>query len=122
MSIYRTTTSSLFITFIAILFSPILLAAEYPPDSGGDSSSDVVDSPLAHYAELALMLIPQRKSNIKQRLRRACRFLPMPLSIGWSTDSEEEMVSDKLIPGLRIIDVKSGATRKVRSAWMHALY
>ena len=67
--------------------------------------------------------MPMPKSDIVQKLRSACGFLPMPLSLGWETStSHEKLVSETLVPGLVLSDIASGATREVRAAWMHSLY
>ncbi|KAF8193864.1 hypothetical protein K438DRAFT_826599 [Mycena galopus ATCC 62051] len=92
-------------------------------------SSDSANSPIplgnsvANYVELAALVVPQRKLGVKDRLRPACTFLPMPLSLGWDADpKDDEAPPDSMVPGLLLSDMESGATRLVTARWMHALY
>ncbi|KAF8193868.1 hypothetical protein K438DRAFT_1828190 [Mycena galopus ATCC 62051] len=88
-----------------------------------DSSNIITASSVASYVELAALVIPQRKLGLKDKLRRACAFLPMPLSLGWDADPEEEEAPpDSTVPGLLLSDMGSGATRFVTARWMHSLY
>ncbi|KAJ6626140.1 hypothetical protein B0H10DRAFT_2211331 [Mycena sp. CBHHK59/15] len=78
---------------------------------------------LPNYVELAAIVIPPRKLGLPERIRPACTFLPMPLSLGWDADpGEEELPADATVPGLLLSDIGSGATRPVTARWMHALY
>ncbi|KAJ7083427.1 hypothetical protein C8R44DRAFT_903839 [Mycena epipterygia] len=78
---------------------------------------------LQKYVELAALVVPQRKLGLRDRIRRACGFLPMPLSLGWDSDPEDEdFPVDSQVPGLLLSDIASGATRVVTAHWMHALY
>lgn len=80
-------------------------------------------SSVANYVELAALVLPSRQLGINDKLRRACPFLPMPLSLGWDTDpGDEETPPDSTVRGLYLSDIKSGATRLVTARWMHALY
>ncbi|KAJ7897653.1 hypothetical protein B0H14DRAFT_3425010 [Mycena olivaceomarginata] len=84
---------------------------------------DSLGNSLANYVELAALIVPQRKLGVKDRLRRACPFLPMPLSLGWDDDpKEDEAAPDSTVPGLLLSDMKSGATRFVTARWMYSLY
>ncbi|KAJ7034461.1 hypothetical protein C8F04DRAFT_573759 [Mycena alexandri] len=87
------------------------------------SSPIPLGNSIANYVELAALVLPERKLGIKERMRSACAFLPMPLSLGWDTDpGDEEAPPDSTIPGLMLSDMSSGATRLVTARWMHALY
>ncbi|KAJ7197762.1 hypothetical protein GGX14DRAFT_470778, partial [Mycena pura] len=78
---------------------------------------------VANYVELAAIVIPPGKHGLRDRLRRACGFLPMPLALGWDADPrDEEAPQDSTVPGLMLSDIGSGATRLVTAHWMHALY
>ncbi|KAJ7729927.1 hypothetical protein B0H16DRAFT_1585983 [Mycena metata] len=92
-------------------------------------SSDFPSSPIPlgnsipNYVELAALILPERKLGIKERMRGACAFLPMPLSLGWDIDpGDEEVPPDSTIAGLMLSDMGSGATRLVTARWMHRLY
>ncbi|KAJ6577858.1 hypothetical protein B0H19DRAFT_569970 [Mycena capillaripes] len=86
-------------------------------------SSPPMLSSVANYVELAALVLPERKLGVKDRLRCACPFLPIPLSLGWDADpGDEELPSDSTVLGLLLSDIKSGATRLVTARWMHALY
>ncbi|KAJ6475920.1 hypothetical protein C8R47DRAFT_1141764 [Mycena vitilis] len=87
-----------------------------------DSSppSPIMLDSIANYVELAALVVPQRKLGVKEKLRAALPFLPMPLSLGW--DADDEAHRDSAVPGLLFSDIKSGATRHVTAPWMHALY
>ncbi|KAJ7611978.1 hypothetical protein DFH06DRAFT_153228 [Mycena polygramma] len=90
--------------------------------SSGSSTPITLDS-IPNYVELAALIVPQRKLGVKDRLRRAMPFLPMPLSLGWDADpGDEERPDDSWVPGLLLSDIKSGATRHVTARWMHTLY
>ncbi|KAJ7748943.1 hypothetical protein B0H16DRAFT_1552287, partial [Mycena metata] len=76
-----------------------------------------------NFLELAALVVPQRNLGLKHSLRRACRFLPMPLCLGWDADPAGEQSSpDIMVAGLLLSDMASGATRAVEAPWMHALY
>ncbi|KAJ7916890.1 hypothetical protein B0H13DRAFT_1870877 [Mycena leptocephala] len=65
----------------------------------------------------------QRRLGLKASLRTACKFLPMPLCLGWDTDpTGDDSSPDAKVTGLLLSDIASGATRVVEGAWMHALY
>ncbi|KAJ6494362.1 hypothetical protein C8R45DRAFT_927559 [Mycena sanguinolenta] len=91
--------------------------------AGSPSSSIQFGNSVPNYVELAALVVPQRKLGVKDKLRRACAFLPMPLSLGWDFDPKDEDVPlDSTVPGLLLSDIESGATRAVTAHWMHALY
>ncbi|KAK0470109.1 uncharacterized protein EV420DRAFT_1473210 [Desarmillaria tabescens] len=77
---------------------------------------------MPNYTELAAQVIPQTKTGLPFRLRSACGYLPMPLYMGWDTDSLTDMSDSTSIPHLKLTDMLSGATRDVQASWMHALY
>ncbi|KAF7338942.1 hypothetical protein MVEN_01970400 [Mycena venus] len=80
-------------------------------------------SSVTNYVELAALVLPPRQLGVKDKLRRACPFLPMPLSLGWDTHpDDEEAPPGSTVRGLYLSDIKSGATRLVTASWMHALY
>ncbi|KAJ6626143.1 hypothetical protein B0H10DRAFT_2211334 [Mycena sp. CBHHK59/15] len=75
------------------------------------------------YVELTAIVIPPRKLGLPDRIRPACTFFPMPLSLGWDANpGEEELPADATVPGLLLSDIGSGATRLVTARWMHELY
>ncbi|KAF8646747.1 hypothetical protein AX16_007074 [Volvariella volvacea WC 439] len=77
----------------------------------------------SNFVELAATVIPKRSKALRQQLRGACGFLPMPMSLGWEMDPlQEEVPADLLVPGLMLTDIASGATRRVEALWMHILY
>ncbi|KAF8175685.1 hypothetical protein K438DRAFT_1847524, partial [Mycena galopus ATCC 62051] len=83
----------------------------------------VLAKTVADYIELASLVIPARNLRMPERFRAACKFLPMPLSLGWDTDRREEHLGpDTRVSGLLLSDIDSGATRIVTASWMHALY
>ncbi|KAJ7237020.1 hypothetical protein B0H12DRAFT_1139571 [Mycena haematopus] len=91
--------------------------------SGSSSTSITLGNSVPNYVELAALIVPQRKLGVKDKLRRACPFLPMPLFLGWDMDPKDEDVPpDTTVPGLLLSDIESGATRTVTARWMHALY
>ncbi|KAJ7181211.1 hypothetical protein C8R46DRAFT_1320001 [Mycena filopes] len=91
--------------------------------SSDSSGSPPTGNSIANYVELAALVLPERKLGLKERLRRTCSFLPMPLSLGWDADpGDEEAPPDSTVPGLMLSDIGSGATRLVTARWMHALY
>ncbi|KAK7039217.1 hypothetical protein VNI00_010122 [Paramarasmius palmivorus] len=83
---------------------------------------------LINTVELAALLIPGRNVGIKQQLRTAMPYLPMPLCLGWGQNIAEEQRRDQIVPpeeavpGLVLTHIASGATRTVRAPWMHHLY
>ncbi|KAK0235599.1 hypothetical protein EDD85DRAFT_608396 [Armillaria nabsnona] len=80
-------------------------------------------STMANYVELAAQVVPQNKTGLSGRLRSACRYLPMPLYMGWDTDSLTDAPADGTnVPYLKVTDMLSGATREIQAPWMHALY
>ncbi|KAK0449882.1 hypothetical protein EV421DRAFT_1289535 [Armillaria borealis] len=80
-------------------------------------------STMANYVELAAQVVPQNKTGLAARLRSACRYLPMPLYMGWDTDSLTDAPADGTnVPYLKVTDMQSGATREIQAPWMHALY
>ncbi|PBL03965.1 hypothetical protein ARMGADRAFT_1004630 [Armillaria gallica] len=80
-------------------------------------------STMANYVELAAQVVPQNKTGLAARLRSACRYLPMPLYMGWDTDSLTDAPADGTnVPYLKVTDMLSGATREIQAPWMHALY
>src|SRR5438128_728498 len=87
-----------------------------------------MQSGMANYLEVVVLIIPEHRtvSSLKQKLRAACAFLPMPLTIGWERDPLEETVASNVlegtVPGLLLSDPRTGATRPVQALWMHALY
>ena len=77
----------------------------------------------ASYVQLAAIMVPRRKTGLKQMLRPACPYIPMPLSLGWhSNPLESDYSPEDLVPDLSLTDIGSGATRRVVAPWMHALY
>ncbi|KAF8646748.1 hypothetical protein AX16_007075 [Volvariella volvacea WC 439] len=77
----------------------------------------------SNFIELAATVIPKRTHALRQQLRGACGFLPLPVSLGWEMDPLREQVpADLLVPGLVLTDIASGATRRVEALWMHILY
>jgi hypothetical protein len=77
----------------------------------------------ASYVQLAAVMVPRRKTGLKQMLRPACPYIPMPLSLGWySNPLESDYPQEDLVPDLSLTDIGSGATRRVVAPWMHALY
>ncbi len=73
--------------------------------------------------EVAATMMPKRMTGIKHMLRPACRFLPMPMSLGWQENPiDDDYPQRLLIQGLQLTDINSGATRTVTAPWMHALY
>ncbi|GJJ08047.1 hypothetical protein Clacol_002254 [Clathrus columnatus] len=81
------------------------------------------ETPFSKFLELALTVFPERKTGIREILRPACEYLPMPLSLGWlSNPFEKDYPTDRFVDGLVLSDIKSGATRPVAAPWMHALY
>ncbi|KAJ7131165.1 hypothetical protein C8R44DRAFT_774438 [Mycena epipterygia] len=92
-------------------------------DSASSSGPLTLGDSIPNYVELAALVVPQKKLGIKEKLRRACGYLPMPLSLGWDADAgDEEAPHDSTVPGLLLSDIASGATRLVSARWMHALY
>lgn len=80
-------------------------------------------TPFSKFLELAVSVIPQRKTGIREILRPACNHLPVPLSLGWQSNPlEDDYPDDGFVKGLAISDIASGATRPVVAPWMHALY
>ncbi|KAK0470101.1 uncharacterized protein EV420DRAFT_1634528 [Desarmillaria tabescens] len=77
---------------------------------------------MANYVELAAQVVPQNKTGLAFRLRPACGYLPMPLYMGWDTDSLTDAPDSTNIPHLKLTDMLSGATREIQAPWMHALY
>ncbi|KAK0480379.1 hypothetical protein IW261DRAFT_1419573 [Armillaria novae-zelandiae] len=77
---------------------------------------------MTNYTELAAQVIPQTKTGLPIRLRSACAYLPMPLHMGWDTDSLTDTSDSTTIPHLKLTDMLSGATREIQASWMHALY
>lgn len=75
------------------------------------------------FVELGAMVVPRRMIGIKHMLRPACRFIPLPLVMGWQDSLlDDDYPKSNLVSGLRLTDVASGATRAVAAPWMHALY
>lgn len=75
------------------------------------------------YVEVAATILPKRMIGLKHMLRPACRFLPMPMSLGWQENPiDDDYPQPLLIQGLQLTDISSGATRTVIAPWMHALY
>ncbi|ESK93927.1 hypothetical protein Moror_12975 [Moniliophthora roreri MCA 2997] len=85
-------------------------------------------SQLINTVELAALLIPGRNLGVKQQLRVAIPYLPIPLCLGWGQNIAEEQKRDQIappdeaVPGLVLTHIASGATRAVRAPWMHHLY
>ncbi len=77
---------------------------------------------MPNYTELAAQVIPQTKTGLPFRLRSACGYLPMPLYMGWDTESLTDAPDSTTIPHLKLTDMLSGATREIQASWMHALY
>ncbi|KAK0204518.1 hypothetical protein DFS33DRAFT_1382389 [Desarmillaria ectypa] len=77
---------------------------------------------MANYVELAAQVVPQNKTGLASHLRSACRHLPMPLHMGWDTDSLTDAPDSTNILHLKLTDMLSGATREIQASWMHALY
>lgn len=76
-----------------------------------------------NYIELAALLMPERELGLKEKLRAACDFFPMPLGLGWEKSPVgEEIVLQDTVPGLLLTDMASGGTRIVKAPWMHLLY
>jgi len=75
------------------------------------------------YVEVAATILPKRMIGLKHMLRPACRFLPMPMSLGWQENPiDDDYPQRLLVQGLQLTDISSGATRTVIAPWMHALY
>ncbi|KAJ7736196.1 hypothetical protein DFH07DRAFT_779747 [Mycena maculata] len=92
-------------------------------DSSSSSQVITLGNSIPDYVELAVLIISARKPGIAYKLRCACGFLPMPLSLGWDADpGDEEAPPDFTVPGLLLSDMGSGATRLITARWMHALY
>ncbi|TDL21343.1 hypothetical protein BD410DRAFT_840561 [Rickenella mellea] len=109
--------------FPAVSPSPLTSPRSTTPTSG---SVQLTGTGLANYIELAALLVPQRKSEakLKEKLRWGCGFIPMPLSLGSDLGSSgENGSSENVDAGLLLLsDIASGATRKVKVAWMNSLY
>ncbi|PBK58359.1 hypothetical protein ARMSODRAFT_967795, partial [Armillaria solidipes] len=88
----------------------------------GSSISTIDSSTMPNYTELASQVIPQTKTGLPFRLRSACGYLPMPLYMGWDTDSLTDAPDSAAIHHLKLTDMLSGATREIQASWMHALY
>ncbi|KAF5348849.1 hypothetical protein D9756_009806 [Leucocoprinus leucothites] len=83
---------------------------------------DPTQSPL-NYVEVAATMMPKRMVGLKHMFRPACRFLPMPMSLGWQENPVDDDYPQRLLVNdLRLTDIDSGATRTVIAPWMHALY
>ncbi|KAJ7724371.1 hypothetical protein B0H16DRAFT_1698695 [Mycena metata] len=94
------------------------------PESPNSSNSPLPSGDAtANYVELAALILPGRNLGIKERLRSACAFLPMPLSLGWDADpADEEAPPESTVLGLMLSDMEPGAKRQVTARWMHSLY
>ncbi|KAK0204542.1 hypothetical protein DFS33DRAFT_665299 [Desarmillaria ectypa] len=102
----------------------VMPAVALTSPSGSPSRMPTTDSfSMANYVELAAQVIPQNKTGLATRLRSACPYLPMPLCMGWDTDSLADTPADSTnVPHLKLTDMLSGATREIEASWMHALY
>ncbi|KAF9450784.1 hypothetical protein P691DRAFT_788467 [Macrolepiota fuliginosa MF-IS2] len=88
-----------------------------------DDISARLDQTSPNYVEVAATVMPKRMTGIKHMLRPACRFLPVPMSLGWQENPiDDDYPQRLLIQGLQFTDINSGATRTVTAPWMHALY
>lgn len=69
-------------------------------------------TPFSKFLEFAILAIPQRKMSIREMLRRAFGFLPMPLSLGWQPNPlDPDYPPEGLVKGLVISDIQPDATR-----------
>ncbi|KAK0470085.1 uncharacterized protein EV420DRAFT_89225 [Desarmillaria tabescens] len=105
----------------------VLLATPAVASTSSSASPSRMPTPdsstMANYVELAAQVVPQNKTGLASRLRSGCRYLPMPLYMGWDTDSLTEAPADSTkIPHFKLTDMQSGATREIEASWMHALY
>ncbi|KAF7762211.1 hypothetical protein Agabi119p4_8804 [Agaricus bisporus var. burnettii] len=92
-------------------------------DFAGPFSQSNFKQTSVNYVEVAAMMMPKRMTGIKHMLRPACKYLPMPMSMGWQDNpADDDYPQSLLIRGLQLTDVDSGATRAVIAPWMHALY
>ncbi|KXN84022.1 hypothetical protein AN958_00581 [Leucoagaricus sp. SymC.cos] len=84
---------------------------------------DIFESASSNYVEVAATVMPKRMVGVKHMLRPACRYFPVPMSLGWQEDPVDDDYPQKLlVKGLQLTDIESGATRTVNAPWMHALY
>ncbi|KAK0480393.1 hypothetical protein IW261DRAFT_131196 [Armillaria novae-zelandiae] len=121
--VYQSCRYALLDALMRTIQSTLLVTLPVPSMGSSISRISTIDSSMMpDYTELAAQVIPQTKTGLPIRLRSACAYLPMPLYMGWDTDSLTDTSDSTTIPHLKLTDMLSGATREIQASWMHALY